>query len=87
MFYGVEISPNPAYEVLNIDFKNSPEREITFTIINSIGQTPSRVNQAELLKTSVCWKMTNGMYTLTLFSGHSSVVINLLTIEVFLYCI
>ncbi len=40
VFNALEISPNPAYEFLNINFKSGiTNKEISFTVINSAGQT------------------------------------------------
>ncbi|HWY10769.1 MAG TPA: PKD domain-containing protein [Bacteroidia bacterium] len=75
-FEGVTISPNPAYEVLNIAFKTILDKDVSFTIINALGQTikTGKIRSGTSEKTSVPLDgLANGLYTLSLYSASSSV--------------
>ncbi len=39
VFQALEVSPNPAKDVLNLSFNSSYEKEIMFTLMNTLGQT------------------------------------------------
>ena len=72
----MEISPNPASDNLNLLFKNTEDKTITYSIINTIGQT---IKQGELRivggeKSNITLdRFANGFYTLNLSSGSSAV--------------
>ena len=76
VFTGAEISPNPAYDVLNIVFKNPIEKEVSFTVINSLGQTirTGKIKSGTADKTSIGLDgLANGLYTLNLYSATGSI--------------
>jgi len=76
VFLGVEISPNPAFDVLSIAFKAAPDKDVSFTVINSIGQTvkTGKIKSGTTEKTNVPLEdLANGLYTLNLYSSSGSV--------------
>ena len=77
VFNSLEISPNPAYEFLNINFKSAiANKEISFTVINSAGQTikSGKFRGADGDKFHLGLEgVADGMYTLRL-SNEASVI-------------
>lgn len=76
VFSGTEISPNPAYEVLNIRFKNQLDQDVSFTVINSIGQTirAGKIKSGTSEITNIDLNgLTNGLYTLNLNSASGTI--------------
>lgn len=72
---GIEISPNPAKESLNIAFKEGESVEVTFTIINSLGQStktgkimPSKGEKSKIYLDG----LADGAYVLSLSSDKIS---------------
>jgi hypothetical protein len=75
-YNGTEISPNPAYEVLNITFKSVLHSDISFTVINSLGQSirSGKIKSGTTEKTSIDLDgVANGLYTLNLYSASGSI--------------
>ncbi len=76
VFSGVEIFPNPALEVLNILFKTSLDKDVSFTVINALGQNvrTGKIKNGTVDKTSIQLDgLANGLYTLNLYSSLGSV--------------
>jgi hypothetical protein len=75
-FNGITVSPNPALEVLNINFMNPVEKELSYVIVNSLGQTinSGKIKSGSTEKISVdLGNYASGLYTLSLYSPTSSV--------------
>ncbi len=75
VFAGAQISPNPAYEVLNVLFKSAVEKDINYTVINALGQTvrTGKIKSGTAEKISIELDgFANGLYTLNLYSGSNS---------------
>lgn len=76
LFSGVEISPNPAFDVLNITFKASVDSDVSLTVVNSLGQTvrTGKIKSGTTDKTTINLDgLANGLYTLNLYSSSGSV--------------
>lgn len=76
VFAGIEISPNPAHDVLNINFKSPPDKDISFVVLNSLGQTirNGKIKSGSAEKTAVDLNgLAEGLYTLNLYSTLGSV--------------
>lgn len=75
-FSGAVISPNPAVDVLNIVFKSALDRDISLTVINSLGQTvkSAKIKSGTTEKTTIQLDgLAHGLYTLNLYSNSGSV--------------
>jgi hypothetical protein len=76
IFSGVEISPNPAYDVLNITFNAVLDKDMSYTIMNSLGQTIKTGKIRGGTKDKISMNLdgwANGLYTLSFYSSSSSV--------------
>lgn len=75
-FTGIELSPNPANEVLNINFRSIPENDISYNVLNSIGQTVmgGKIKSGTAEKTTIdLIGLADGLYTLSLNTVSGSV--------------
>jgi hypothetical protein len=76
VFSGIQIFPNPAYDLLNIAFKAALEKEMSYSIVNSLGQTikTGKIRSGTTDKISLDLEgMANGLYTLNLYSASASI--------------
>lgn len=76
IFNGITVSPNPALDVLNINFTNPVEKELSYVIVNSLGQTINsgkiKSGSTEIISVDL-GNYASGLYTLSLYSSSSSV--------------
>jgi hypothetical protein len=75
VFTGVEISPNPAHDILNVIFKSAPEKDVNYTIVNALGQTvkTGKIKGGTVDKATIeVDALADGLYTLGLSSGSTS---------------
>ena len=76
VFSGAQISPNPAYDVLNITFKTAVEKDISYTVIDPLGKTirSGKIKSGTTDKTSIELEgLADGLYTLNLNSASVSI--------------
>ncbi len=76
IFNGIEISPNPAKENLSITFKGVVDKEITFTLKNTIGQIikTGKFKPVSSEKINLdLFGLSDGMYVLSLTTDESSI--------------
>lgn len=74
-FSGIQISPNPAYEVLNIAFKSATDKDINYTVISSEGKIikTGKIRSGNADKVSLNLEgLADGLYTLSLSSAATS---------------
>ncbi len=75
-FSGIQIFPNPAYEILNIAFKTPLEKDMSFVIMNSLGQTVKTGKIRSGTSDKIALELdglSSGLYTLSLSSSSASV--------------
>ncbi len=68
VFTGAEISPNPAHEVINVVFKSVIDKDINYSVINSLGQTvrTGKLKNGAFDASIDLDGLANGLYTLSL---------------------
>lgn len=76
LFNGMEITPNPAVDDINLVFKNKEAKTVSYVITNALGQVMKkgdfRAADSERTKISLD-RMASGVYNITLASDASSI--------------